>query len=181
MKTGQAFNPYRLFVGAFIPNALLRWSGVSPGAKLCYARLAQYAGKNGAAFPSQEELARELGVSERQVIRYLAELENKNLLRIHHPTGQDRLFHRHNNYEFLWHEIFENERADVTDSSIPEVTHTSPPIKENHIKENHIKTPLKSTNLNYIGEGKRKNSKYSRRTEARDGPTLDEFLEGMEV
>ena len=46
MKVGEVFNPYGMFVGSFVPNTLLRYKGLSSTAKLLWARLAQYAGKN---------------------------------------------------------------------------------------------------------------------------------------
>lgn len=73
-------NPYNQFVGSFIPNWLLRRSEISPGAKLCYARLAQYAGQDGKCFPKQETLAAELAVSVDQAQRYLQELIRCNLV-----------------------------------------------------------------------------------------------------
>lgn len=75
MPGPNTFNPWQLFVGAFIPNWLVERPELSPGAKLCYARLCQYAGRAGVAFPAQEELAAALGVSDRQVRTYLVQLQ----------------------------------------------------------------------------------------------------------
>ena len=126
-------NPYRLFVGAVIPNWLLARPEVSPGAKLCYARLAQYAGRQGTAYPAQEALAAALGCSRRQVIRYLGELTRHGLLAERRPG-----WGRANRYHFLAHPwIFEGEGGEegsaagpppeVTDVSHPEVTNVSHP------------------------------------------------------
>lgn len=76
MRVGQPFNPFHLFVGSFIPGWLERRLEISPGAKLCYARLCRYAGKLGVAFPDQRELADSLGVTDRQVRRYYRELQS---------------------------------------------------------------------------------------------------------
>ena len=38
---GQPFNPYRLFTGIFIPEALVRSKLVSVGAKMAWGRLAR--------------------------------------------------------------------------------------------------------------------------------------------
>ena len=46
-RVGQPFNPFRLFTGIFIPEALVRSELVSPGAKMAYGRLARYAGQDG--------------------------------------------------------------------------------------------------------------------------------------
>jgi hypothetical protein len=98
-------NPYNLFVGSFIPNWLLRRSEVSPGAKLCYARLAQFAGKDGDCFPSQATLAIEIGAGERQIRRYITELEEQQLI----DTVQVGL-NQPNHYRFLWHPWMEEEK-----------------------------------------------------------------------
>ena len=36
LRVGQLFNPYKLFTGIFIPEALAKYRGVSCGAKLVY-------------------------------------------------------------------------------------------------------------------------------------------------
>jgi hypothetical protein len=100
MKPGDPFNPYKVFVGVFIPNAIVKYSELSPGAKLCYGRLSQYAGENGAAYPSHETLAAELGVSSRQVRRYIDELTAANFLKVLHSQTS-------NHYLFLWHTVLD--------------------------------------------------------------------------
>ena len=39
LEIGQPFNPFRLFNGIFIPDALARQKGISSGAKMIYGRL----------------------------------------------------------------------------------------------------------------------------------------------
>lgn len=95
----KRINPYRLFIGSFLPNWLLRKAGISHGAKLCYARLAQYAGEKGVAHPGQETLAEELSVSSRQIRNYLRELVNAQLIASEQPGLAAT-----NRYYFLWHE-----------------------------------------------------------------------------
>lgn len=63
-----------------IPNWLLCRHEVSQGGKLAYARLAQYAGKDGECFPKQETLAAELGVSGRTANDYIRELVQHKLI-----------------------------------------------------------------------------------------------------
>lgn len=99
MNIGERFRPYRLFVGSFLPNWLLKSKDVSVGAKVCYARLCQFAGERNDCRPSQETLATELGVTVRQVRRYLAELEESKLV-----EGDQRGLGQSNVYFFLWHE-----------------------------------------------------------------------------
>lgn len=95
----KIYNPYKLFVGSFIPNWLMCRGEVSPGAKLCFARLAQFAGADGACYPSQTRIAKELGISERNARRYIKELEGHALI-----TCTHRGLNRPNVYQFLWHE-----------------------------------------------------------------------------
>ncbi len=93
-------NPWKLFIGAFIPNWLLVRPEVSQGAKLCYARLCQYAGRHGECFPKQNELAEDLGLkSARQVINYIKELERLQLIIAIKTRFQGR-----NVYKFLYHD-----------------------------------------------------------------------------
>jgi hypothetical protein len=54
----RRINPFRLFVGSMIPNWLQCRPEVSQGAKLAYARLAQYAGKDGGCLPETKNARR---------------------------------------------------------------------------------------------------------------------------
>ena len=65
-----------------VPNALLRLPGVTHGAKLTYALLLSYAWQLGSCFPGQEQLAQDLSVERKAVIRYLKELKDKQIIRV---------------------------------------------------------------------------------------------------
>lgn len=106
MKT---INPYRLFVGSFIPNWLQCRKEVSDGAKIVYARLCQYAGADGKCNPSATTLARDIGKSRRQTLRLIAELRDLNLIFVIENKEGDR--YRTNDYKFLEHAwmFYENE------------------------------------------------------------------------
>jgi hypothetical protein len=82
----------------FVPDGLLASRLVSNGAKLLWARLARYAGTRGQCFPLLATLAADLGFSDRQVQRYLAELVSGGFLR-----ARQRGYNKSNVYEFLWH------------------------------------------------------------------------------
>ena len=69
LRVGDVFNPFQLFIGAMIPAAVLRNPDLSPSAKLVFARLAQFAGRQGKAWPSEQTLGREVGLGDRQVWR----------------------------------------------------------------------------------------------------------------
>ena len=132
MEIGKTFNPYGLFVGSFIPNCILQEKLLSSTAKLCYARLCQYSGKNGVAFPKQETLAKEIGISEVQVIRVLKNLEDFGLIKRIKATGQDKFLHKTNRYTFLWHKIYEQDDSSVAnadDSSVANADDSSKRIK----------------------------------------------------
>jgi hypothetical protein len=108
LKPGEVFNPYRRFTGVFIAEALVRLppSKLSAGAKLCYGRLARYAGEDGACYPAVKTIAKELGVGKRQAQRYLKELKECKFIevvaRLKTPREWDT-----NDYRFLWHPIFD--------------------------------------------------------------------------
>jgi len=97
-------NPYRQFNGAIVPNWLMRRQEISQGAKLFYARLAQYAGQNDTAWPRREIIATEMGVTASQVDRYVEELKDHALIEV-----QRRGRSRSNQYRFLDHQwIYES-------------------------------------------------------------------------
>ncbi|WP_243357573.1 helix-turn-helix domain-containing protein [Fundidesulfovibrio terrae] len=97
----KRFNPWQQFIGAMIPNALMRYPGLSDLAKLVWGRLAQYAGQNGACYPTQATLAIELATNERQIRRALGELVQEQFLEM---VTRGRAGTR---YYFLWHPCFD--------------------------------------------------------------------------
>ncbi len=118
-RVGKVFNPYKLFVGSFLPNCLLRYDGISSTAKLVWARLAQYAGESGTAYPAQSTLAAEVGLSRRQVCDVLKELEAKGFIvsRVTKDGGSK-------SYRFLRHEVFDSEPR--RDTATPENSTATP-------------------------------------------------------
>ncbi|HXJ39082.1 MAG TPA: helix-turn-helix domain-containing protein [Bryobacteraceae bacterium] len=134
MKVGERFNPFQMFTGLFIPIWLAGSPRLSPGAKLCYGRLTQLSGDKGECWPGQQSLAKLFKVNERQIRRYLTELEEEGFIAI-----QQRGLNRSNVYVFLWHEeieaqpipaqVEETEGSDVKVRSkrIPERTYRSDP------------------------------------------------------
>jgi hypothetical protein len=150
LEVGQPFNPFRLFNGIFIPDALARQKGISSGAKMIYGRLGRYAGENGECYPAVPTLAAEIGASERQTQRYLAELERERFIRRvprFSKSGQSS-----NAFQFLWHPILEAavtkmSPEGVTDPSPEGVTDLSP--KESQSEESQIEE--KATNKRISG------------------------------
>src|ERR1700676_3192393 len=71
---GKRYAPYKKFIGPVVPNWIMKRTDLSQGAKLCFGRLAQFAGKDEYAFPGHEALANELAVSIPTIKGYLREL-----------------------------------------------------------------------------------------------------------
>jgi hypothetical protein len=65
-----------------IPNLVLRRGDLTPGAKLTYMVLLSYAWQKDHAYPGQDRLAGDMGVSERSVITYLKQLQDTGLITI---------------------------------------------------------------------------------------------------
>lgn len=122
-------NPYRMFLGAFLPNWLLKNTEITPSEKLTYARLCQFSGKDGRCFPKIDTIAQEIGLEERQVQRNLQRLEESGLIEVIRRPPQV------NEYRFLWCHArqVEGVRHDTL-----KVTSTTPSIyEENHIRESY--------------------------------------------
>ncbi|MGD0884352.1 MAG: helix-turn-helix domain-containing protein [Thermodesulfovibrionales bacterium] len=158
-------NPYNLFVGSFLPNWLLKHEEISPGAKLCYARLAQFAGRDGECFPAQTTLAAEIGTGERQIRRYLSELEDQGLIDIV-QVG----LNQPNHYRFLWHPWMDEDngakkeppgkgergkdRPDRTYMSTPDQTNlTGQERPHTSAKENQLRDSSKTTTDVVVDQG----------------------------
>lgn len=136
LVVGKRFNPYRSFTRiSVIPNELMAYPGLSSSAKLLWARLAQYAGKDGRAYPSIATLAADIGLKERQTQNLLAELKKKRFIESSHGP-------RANSYYFLLHPcLVDGFKQDIASSDakkcLPGVQETAPKEtkKENQRKE----------------------------------------------
>jgi hypothetical protein len=67
---------------AALPYVVLRDTRLSLGARLAYSTLLSYAWQDEACFAGQEKMARDMGVSERHLRRFLVELEEFGYVRI---------------------------------------------------------------------------------------------------
>jgi len=78
----EGFDP--ISAGGFtqVPNHLLNSKGLSPIAKLVYAKLLSYAWHNNLVFPGQETMAEDIGSSKSSVNRGIQELEEKGWLSV---------------------------------------------------------------------------------------------------
>lgn len=73
-------NPTEKFTFAPVPNWLMRREELDSDPKIVYARLSQYAGVDGYAFPSRETLQEECGMSIQRIDRAIRKLNNVNLI-----------------------------------------------------------------------------------------------------
>ena len=101
-------NPNKAWKGFTVPFWLYEMQGISANAKLLYSKLAYMAGENGYAWPSQEQLAGELGISLSGVKRVVKELKDAKL--IHVEKSMVGSFVR-NCYYFL--EVGEGSKSDL--------------------------------------------------------------------
>jgi len=140
-------NPHKMFIGCFIPNWLARCENISSSEKIVYARLCQFAGKDGECFPRQETIAVEVGLkvdAVNKIIKRLAELKLIESKRV--GLGKP------NKYKFLWHDLMNPDNGNhesrtmetivqETDSGTEQETDsgTEHIYKENHIRESYIK------------------------------------------
>jgi len=153
LQVGQPFNPFKLFNGIFIPEALVRYRGLTLGAKVAYGRLARYAGENGECYPSIPTLAKEIGIGATQARTYVHELRSKRFIAVEQRSGTSAL------YIFLWHEAFAGEMGEKRKvpplrktEGVPQRKTGEVPLRksgplplrksedeENHPQENHLK------------------------------------------
>lgn len=120
------FNPKKLFYGAFIPNAILKYPNLSPSAKLLYARLVQFSGENDFCFPSYSTLSEELSLSKRQIIRLVKELAKEGFIYI------ERTSKKANKFYFLWHPCFQD--------AICKKSNLMSPLESKKLRKNGTKT-----------------------------------------
>lgn len=74
---------------AALPYVVLRDTKLSIGARLTYAVLLSYAWQNDSTFVGQKKMARDMGISERQLQRYLYELRDNQHIEI---SREDKRF-----------------------------------------------------------------------------------------
>jgi hypothetical protein len=67
---------------AAMPYLVMRDKALSIGARMTYAFLLMYAWQEGSCFAGQKKLAEEMGVSERQMQRYIYELRDTNYIAV---------------------------------------------------------------------------------------------------
>lgn len=126
-QEGQTFVPYKSFYGALLPDALMRTSTLTATEKICWAKLNQFAGKNGFCFPSLRALAQSLGISVRQVNRVIKGLVDKRFIARQSPDNFQKGQYRSTRYSFLWHTCFNDSPAKPSGQPSDLMSSISPP------------------------------------------------------
>jgi len=129
MNPGDVFNPWFGECGFYPGDIVCKQSSktLSQGQKLLYTRLVRYAGRDGRCFPSQERLATDLGISERQVRKDLIRIEAFRLI-----DRQAREGRRGDTYTFLWHpmfDVFDRNYSSAQTGGNEDLTGTPVPLK----------------------------------------------------
>ncbi len=130
-EPGAVFNPYLVFQGAWLPNGLLERTDLSPGAKLAYARLCQFAGHDGLAYPSIATLGKKIGLKPSRARELVAELEEAKLIERRATPGKT------NHFVFLWQSWIGAPRQDSGAS--PHRDSGAPPHRDSGAEETQVR------------------------------------------
>ena len=145
----ESFCWWGICEGVYVPAFLLRYRGIGPAAKLCFARLVKHCGENQTCWPSQETLAEELGVTVRSIGNYLAELEADGFIEI-----IQRGLRQSNEYRPLRHPLISTvfcgttsgqDRKELSDQDRKDLSGPSIELKEDNRRNTEHKEPLTGT------------------------------------
>ena len=79
-----------------LPSFILKDDKLSTGAKVTYAMFLDYAWNHDSVFPGQATLAKHIGVTERHVRNFIAELKRAGLLAVkRRGLGKTNIYHLH--------------------------------------------------------------------------------------
>ena len=111
IRPGDPFIPWGMFRGCYIPNAIVKYPGLSPSAKLCWALLCKHAGQDGVCNPSLGTIGEELGITPRHAQRIVGELVSKGFLHRDAPSRREMVRRKTTEYTFLWHQAYLGESS----------------------------------------------------------------------
>lgn len=135
-EVGEEYNPNLVRDykdGTLIPHWLMRRTDMTPSAKMLFARLMRYANVDtGIAWPSRDQLARDLGMGSATIGRALVDLHDMGLLESFQRPGLRR---RGNGYRFLWSDIIETPKARTRPASLSLDGASLPPVSANMQRE----------------------------------------------
>lgn len=139
MNTKKLYQPQNNITAACLPNWLIQipLSDLSFGAKITYARLCKWAGKDGKAFRSAPQLSKEIGACTRQVERYIQELKQTELIGTFHPQAGGI-----NHFEFYDHHLMHRSiNAELLYNSTPPDMPKNPPTDMSVPPDRYVGTP----------------------------------------
>jgi hypothetical protein len=145
-----------------MPEAICRYRGLSPGAKVIYARLCRFAGKGGSAYPAIGTLAKETGMSETQARGYLKELEKEHFIQV---DRKNRHYRKDgsggsNRYIFLWHPAFDGDSGAARKAPPPlRKSEGVPPRKTGPVTPAENRTRRESSSAESVKESQVPDSK----------------------
>jgi len=111
------FNPFKQYNGIYIPEGIYALDTLSSTAKLLYGRLLRYAGENGKAYPKQETLSGQLGITKSGLRKALGQLKSEKLIYV---QPGNPLTHQPNTYFFIKHKCFDHPGPDEKQAQPPE-------------------------------------------------------------
>jgi hypothetical protein len=94
----KRFIPHKKYKGVFIPVSIVSYPGLPPLAKILYGTLCLYSGRNGACYPSQARLARDLGVTARHINTLLGKLEKAGFIERESPEGNRAEYYNYDDH-----------------------------------------------------------------------------------
>jgi DNA-binding MarR family transcriptional regulator len=97
----REINPSRKACGFSVADVVDSQLDIPTNQKLVFRYLARRAGENGYCYPGQKRMAKDLGISERQIRNIIAKLKKRGLIGVRKSAT-----HRTNEYFFLEHPIF---------------------------------------------------------------------------
>ncbi len=124
MTPGSQYSPYKKFLAVMVPMALIKYKGVSngaklsDGAKLAFGVLCYHGGKSG-KFPDQKKLASEMGVHVDTLNGYIHELVAHGLIAVRrHGPGKP------GTYDFLWTDFLAESLRDTAETPCHDTAET---------------------------------------------------------
>ncbi len=173
--TNKFFSPGRS-LGNFapLPDVVMKNPALSPGAKLCYARLLQYCGNKSYCWPKQSTLSKDTAIPLRRVQNLLYELRDNKFIKIINPKGSERLSHAPNKYYFLWHSSFGPITGDVGEFEPEDNSEDNSCERENTTQQqNSTATRLDTSSVTCLKENIRKKKTKE------ESPPSESFLSSL--
>ena len=178
--TPALYNPKSSAPAVYIPYWLIQVPTklLSNNAKILYGRLSQWCNESGDVYRSAPELSEELGSPVRNIVRWLTELKESNLILTYQPQAGGK-----NHFQFLKHEwmnipinnklIYSDPATETTQEVQSYQQDPTPKMERPHAKNGATPTPkMARININKIKTNKKEkdNSINFEKTEKKPSP-----------